>query len=273
MSLPTASRRQFIASLAGATTLAATRVEAGPGWRPIRLGDYVTANNVTYEAQCGQDPSAIQQSAQGVFRFSMAPGNGWPKDNSGAERVELAGWKNSLTGQRPIWASWSMFYESEQWPTSDWCIVKQLFQRGGQPIVHVLKPDGVMHWVGADAGDTGAAWPARHSQRLERGVWLHFVETYRLAPEAGEGYWISWINGRKVMEHRGAFGTRGASGCYSKIGVYRHKHQGWNARENRIGDRVSETVAIRYANLRFGEEDLSRLTQTPPPEPALEPWP
>jgi hypothetical protein len=267
------SRRRFLTASLATCALPAMPGAAGPGWRPIRLGEYVTSNGVTYEAQCGAEPSAIQLSPAGIFRFSMRPGNGWPSDSSGAERVELAGWKSSLTGGRPIWAAWSMLYESDQWSTSDWCIIKQLFQRGGQPVVHVLKPGGILHWVGVDAGHTGAAWPTRHSQRIERGVWLHFVETYRFAPDTGDGYWQSWINGRQVMEYRGPLGTRGASACYSKLGVYRLMHQGWNALANRIGDRVAETVSIRYANVRWGEEDLSALAANPPADPPLEPWP
>jgi hypothetical protein len=264
-----------IGAASAATTLLGPlgpRAEAQPAsrWTPIPNGKTVDLNGISYEAECGSNAVAVQRSQKGVFRFSMLPGNAWPKDDpADAERAELDGWRGHIRGDGPLWASWSMYYEPGPWSTSDWCILRQIFARytvSSSPwSVLVLKPNGVLHWLATAQDDPKGFWPTRHNMRIEQGKWLHFVETYKFDPDKGDGYWTAWLNGNKEIDFRGKVGKTGTTTRYAKFGIYR-------ATTTRNGQRVQETVNVRYANMRFTTQDLSHLIGKPEPIPDWEPW-
>ena len=67
-------------------------------------------------------------------------------------------------------------------------------------------------------------------------------------------------------QRAGAVGNAKAAAYYIKFGIYRSK---WR----RSGEPADEPISIRYANLRFGTEDLSSRIANPDPEPIWEAWP
>jgi Polysaccharide lyase len=245
-----------------------------PGWRAVASNDRVTIGNVNYEAECGPDTTAIQRGANDVVRFTMIPGNGWKKDNPKAsERTELDGWPSALPITKPIWCAWSMQVERGATSTSDWCILQQLFQVQGYPIVHVLKPDGVLRWVAADAAKSGGAFPVRYQTKLEPGTWLNFVETLNLDPTPGQGYWRCWLNGQQVLDFKATLGTDRVTHCYAKFGIYRGVMETWDGVDPAKAIKpVKETLSARYCNMRFSHMDLSRLIAAPEPIPAWQAW-
>ena len=279
------SRRDYLVGM-GASALggglvacgeqSSARSNSGP-WRIIRSGDYVTINGRKYEAECGPKTEAMQMTKDGVVRFSMLAENYWKKDSKwDSERTELDGWPTRFKYDRPIWSAWSMYYEPGEWSTSQWCIVRQIYHIKGWPMPHLLKPKGLLMWVGYAEGESKNS-SVRHKQRIKQGEWIHFVETYKFDPVGGKGYWKSWLNGSQVLDYKGALGKKGATDCYAKFGIYRGIKMAWAARknehENPSGKRVRETVSIRYANLRFGHEDLSKYIDKPEEIPAWQPWP
>ncbi len=228
---------------------------AAPGWAPLRVGDTVEINGLSYEAQCGRNALAIEVSPSKIVRCTMIAGNGWSKDDpNGNERAELDGWKRRLLPREPIWASWSMLYEPGPWSTSDWCILRQIYPWGGL----VLKPDGVLHWTGGATDDPQGMWPTRFRTRIQQGTWIHLVERVVLDPGGEKGHWQSWLNGAKVLDLAAPIGYSKASGYWFKFGIYRGKRR-------RDGTPADETISVRYANVRFGSEDLSRLIASPEP--------
>lgn len=252
--------------------------QAKGAWTPIRSGERIEINGVTYEAECGSKTEALQRSKSGIIRASIIPGNFWANDSrDDSERTELDGWKSALDSRRPIWSSWSMFYEPGPESTSDWCIVRQVFHLDGWPMPHILKPSGELLWAGATETDNPMADMVRHRRPLERGKWLHFVETYKFDPEHGNGYWKSWLNGEQVLDYKGALGNKKSKFCYVKFGLYRGIRKTWDGVTDIEKDpsilAVTETLAMRYANMRFGYDDLSRLITAPEPIPTWEPWP
>lgn len=253
----------------GCTPTAADRI-----WTPIRSGDSVPLNGIRYEAECGSNREAMQISKGQVVRFSMIPGNHWENDDrSDSERTELDGWRTQLSGDRVIWSSWSMFYEPGDWSTSDWCILRQIYHVKGYPMTHLLKPGGQLLWVGAAGSDKPDDDRIRYRQKIDQGAWLHFVESYKFDPINGAGHWKSWLNGRQVVDYQGALGFKTSPARYVKFGVYRGIRM---RRDGELEDlprgRVKEKITMRYANLRFGYDDLSQLIPKPEPVPAWEPW-
>lgn len=258
--------------------LATKSVQASRAWRPLRSGEYITINGLRYEAECGDDPRAIQVSKAGVVRFEMIPRNFWKKDSRGdSERTELDGWPRQLESHKQIWSSWSMYYEPGPPSTSDWCILHQILHVGGWPMPHLLKPNGDLLWVGAAATDGPGSDRVRHRQKIEQGMWLNFVETYKFDPDGGNGFWKSWLNGRQVLDYKGALGNKGSKHCYAKFGIYRSINKTWDGiTDFRIEPerwKVPETLVVRFANMRFDHADLSHLIANPEPVPAFEPWP
>jgi hypothetical protein len=246
------------------------QTDGNRGWTALPNGQTARVNGTDYEAECGRDRAALQRSRGGVFRFSMIPGNLWPNDDpNDSERTELDGWRGRVTGPGPLWMSWSMFYEPGAWSTADWCILRQVYaryaSRGSPWSVLLLKPGGQLLWVGSAADDPTGAWPLRHRQQIPQGQWLHFVEAFKFDPEGGKGYWRSWLNGQQVLDFSGAVGKAGVVSRYAKFGIYRSRTQ-------RSGQRVAETVNIRFVNMRFGTDDLSELIDKPEPVPAWESW-
>ena len=260
---------------AGVGIAPATKPRAAPGlWSPIASGQKAKLGGLTFEAECGPNPVAIQQSKSGVVRFAMQRGNGWVKDDPDwSERAELDGWPSALPTTAPIWVAWSMFLEEGPPSTSDWVIFQQVFQIKGQPFVHVMKSNGVMHWVGADANMKPGVWPTRHNQKIQPGVWINVVEVYKFDPVGGNGYWKSWVDGRQVLDFKGALGTKGVEHCYAKFGIYRAVKQTWlGITPNDPVVYVKEALSARFANMRFGTQDLSGLIDKPDPTPLWEPW-
>jgi len=243
------------------------QTSAGKSWRAFSNGDKVTVNGVVYEAECGENRVALQRSQNGVFRFSMIPGNLWENDDpDDSERTELDGWKGHIPTSQTIWASWSMYYEPSDrgaWSTADWCILRQIYafyEKSQRPwSALVLKPGGVLHWLGGSATDPRGFWPTRYHQRIVQGQWLHFVETCKFDPDGGNGYWRSWLNGRQVLDYRGSVGKPGIKSVYAKFGIYRSRP-------------TREIVSTRCANMRFTTDDLSALIEKPEPVPAWENW-
>ena len=268
------NRRNLLLT-AGAAVFAGARfapraLAAGDTWSPLPSGSRTAINGVRFEAECGPNPTALQVSRSGVYRACLIPDNGWSEDDPRyVERAELDGWKAQTDANQELWSAWSMYYEKGPWSTSDWCILHQLYQIDGSTMAHILKPNGVLHWLGADAAQKGSGWPTRHHQVIEQDTWLNFVEVVRFDPEQGKGYWKSWVNGQQVLEYRGALGTKGVKTCYPKFGIYRGKTEAW--KPGGPGP-VKETIAVRYANMRFGTEDLSALIAKPDPIPSWEPW-
>ena len=87
--------------------LSSNAIKAAMPWRPVRSDESIVINGISYEAQCGADTQAIQRSKNGVIRFAMVPENFWKKDSRwDSERAELAGWRNLVSHDRPIWSSW-----------------------------------------------------------------------------------------------------------------------------------------------------------------------
>ena len=258
---------------AGAVAVRAVSPPTGP-WTPIASGERAKLNGNGFEAECGPNPVALQLSKSGVVRANIVRGNGWNEDDPQyVERAELDGWPSQISLDAPIWTAWSMYYEKGPWSTSAWCILHQLFQVDGEPLAHVLKPDGMLHWVGSDTTDKPGVWPDRHSHKIEQGTWINFVEVRKFAPETGDGYWKSWVNGQQVLDHHGALGAKGVKACYAKFGLYRNARVAWDGLDPNVGPAfVKENVAVRFANLHFGKEDLSRLIANPDPTPEFEPW-
>jgi len=258
--------------IAGAAPISGASAADPARWSPVPNGGQVAINGVRFEAQCGKDPRAVQVGANSVVRFTMIAGNGWPKDDPKAsERTELAGWPSAVRLDRPIWCAWSFYFEPGAWTTSDWCILQQMYQVGGSPVVHVLKPDGTVYWGGVDAANPKAS-PYRHKQKITQGAWFNFVEVYKFDPVGGAGYWRSWVNGEQVLNFEGAFGSKGASHAYAKFGVYRFVYRTWNGIDMAtLHTPANETISVRYANIRFGVEDLSRLVKSPDPIPPMQP--
>jgi hypothetical protein len=239
-------------------------------WAALPNGQKATVNGIVYEAECGQNRIALQRSRSGVFRFSMIPGNLWPQDDpDDSERTELDGWRGHIASHAPLWSAWSMFYEPGAWSTADWCILRQIYARytaTGRPwSVLLLKPEGELLWVGGAADDPQGSWPLRHRQPIPQGEWLNFVETYKFDPEGGNGYWRSWLNGKQVLDFRGAVGRAGVTTRYAKFGIYRSRTQS-------SGSPVTETVNVRFVNMRFTTDDLSHLVASPEAVPAWEEW-
>lgn len=264
-----------VASLLQPAGSAITAHAASPaGWTAVPDRSTISLGGLRYEAECGADPIAIQRGAKDVIRFTMVPGNGWSKDDPKAsERTELDGWPSAISTKRPAWCAWSLHYEPGAWSTSDWCILQQMFQVGGSPIVHVLKSDGMLHWVAADTAGTGGAFPVRHKMKLEQGKWLNFIETYKFDPVGGQGYWKCWLNGLQVLDFKGALGTKGATHCFPKFGIYRGVLRPWDGIDVKtLINPVTESISVRYCNMRFGVEDLSKLITEPEPIPQWQPW-
>lgn len=239
-----------------------SNVEADAPWSELKDGAKVAVNGITYEAECGRKAVALMRAKADVFRFSMVRDNLWENDDpDDSERTELDGWRGRIaTTNTPLWASWSMLYEPGPWSTSDWCILRQIYARytaSGRPwSVLSLKPGGELHWVGGNADDPKDFWPLRHTQRIPQGEWLHFVETYKFDPHGRNGYWKSWLNGRQVLDHKGAVGKGGVTSHYAKFGIYRSRTTG-------AGGPVTELVNVRHANMRFTTDDLSHLIGHP----------
>ena len=147
-----------------------------------------------------------------------------------------------------------MYYEPGPWSTSDWCILRQIYPWSGL----VLKPQGVLHWVGGATGGPKGSFPTRFQTKLEQGRWVHIVERIVLDPDGQEGHWQSWLNGQKVLDISAPFGTSGKKEYWFKFGVYRGKQRS-------DGAPVKEVVSIKFANVRFGTEDLSPLITAPDP--------
>ena len=131
-------------------------------------------------------------------------------------------------------------------------------------------------WVGHAANEPHKNG-VRHRQKIKQGEWIHFVESCKFDPDGGNGHWKSWVNGSQVLDYKGALGTKGAKKCYVKFGIYRGIAMAWAARKNNSGNpsghRVSENVSIRYANMRFGHDDLSHLIGNRETIPDWQPWP
>ncbi len=270
------NRRNLVLGGATAAIALGIRDSASQGrpegiWAAMANGERTTVNNLIYEVECGQNRVALQRSRAGVFRFSMIPGNLWPKDNpADSERTELDGWKGQLPVSKPLWASWSMYYEPGAWSTADWCILRQIYalysDRGRPWSALVLKPGGKLHWLGGAADDPRGFWPTRYNQQIQQGQWLNFVETYKFDPDGGTGYWRSWLDGKQVLEFQGAVGKPGMKSHYAKFGIYRSRQRG-------SGGAVSDIVNARFVNMRFTTDNLSHLIQKPEPVPAWEDWP
>lgn len=251
------SRRNLVA---GAGVLGLAGLEGGckqaaaeNAWRQLPVGSRIDINGVHFEAECGQNPAAIQAYNSKYIRFTMIPGNGWEEDDpDGNERAELDGWRTRFPPRTPLWAAWSMYYEPGPWSTSDWCILRQIYPWSGL----VLKPQGVLHWAGGSTGVHRDSFPTRFQTRLEQGKWFHIVERVVLDPDGGEGHWQSWLNGQKVLDMTEPFGTAGKKDYWFKFGIYRGKFR-------YDGTPAKEVVSIRYANVRFGTEDLSALIGAP----------
>lgn len=262
------------ALLGGAAILAglgarqtAAQSPAAATWTALPNGCTTTINSVVYEAQCGENAAALQISNGGVYRFSMLPGNLWPSDDpNDSERTELSGWRGQARENKAIWASWSLFYEPGPWSTSDWCVLRQVYARflftGGPWSLLLLKPGGVLHWHGAVADDAGGLGRSRYNLPMPQGEWLNFVETYKFDPGGANGYWKAWLNGKQVLEFRGAVGLKGATSHYPKFGIYR-------GRKQKSGAPVPEIVSVRFANMRFTTRDLSDLIAQPDALPPL----
>ena len=239
-------------------------------WTALANGQRMTVNGIVYEAECGQNRVALQQSRAGVFRFSMIPGNLWLKDDPlDSERTELDGWKGHIPVSQPLWSSWSMYYEPGAWSSADWCILRQIYafysDRGRPWSALVLKPGGLLHWIGGAADDPPRFWPTRYNQPIQQGQWYNFVETYKFDPEGGAGYWRSWLDGTQVLDFRGAVGKPSMKSHYAKFGIYR-------SRQNSAGGPVPETVNARFANMRFTTLSLAHLISKPEAVPAFEQW-
>ena len=271
-SLLTAAAGATLGTLVGARAGHAVGTDAP--WTPIASGERTRLGDLTFEAECGPNPAALQISRAGVLRANIIRGNGWSEDDPQyVQRAELDGWPSQIRLDAPIWTAWSVYYEPGPWSTSDWLILHQLFQVKGQPIAHILKPGGILHWVGSDATDKRGVWPDRHSQKLEQGKWINFVEVRKFAPEAGDGYWKSWVNGEQVLDHHGALGIKGVTSGYAKFGIYRDTRIPFDGVDPNVDlPYVKEDVALRFANLHFGTKDLSRLIASPEPVPEFEPW-
>jgi Polysaccharide lyase len=251
------SRRNVLltGAAAGATGWPFARTAlAADQWIPLRVGETIDINGVRYEAECGRNGVAIEYSKSQIVRCTMIAGNAWSEDDpKNAERAELDGYKRRIPAGQVIWASWSMLYEHGPWSTSDWCILRQIYPWSGL----VLKPGGILHWAGAATDDPKDVWPTRFQTAIPQGTWLHFVERVVLDPGGKNGQWQSWLNGKKVLDLAAPVGyAKAANGYWFKFGIYR-------GTQRRDGTKVDETVVVRYANVRFGTEDLTRIIATP----------
>ncbi|MCB1511876.1 MAG: heparin lyase I family protein [Hyphomicrobiaceae bacterium] len=204
------------------------------------------------------------------MRVTMVPGNAWKDESSPAtERAELDGWKGYLSISTTVWVAWAMYVEPGLRSEAAWCILNQIYQYGGDTNAHVLRSDGKLYWVGKATNDP-PGWPVRYSQPLKRGVWLQFVETYKFDPVGGNGHWKSWLDGRQVVNFKGPLGSKRAKAVYPKFGIYRATSQPYDGVEDR---RATDRLSVRYANMRFGRQNLSHLIKKPEPLPAWETWP
>lgn len=262
----------------GSTIAAIAASPPSNQWRAVKSGSSLSHKGINFEAECGTLADAIHVSNSGVVRFQMIPENYWAKDSrSDSERTELDGWRVLLDTDKPMWASWSMFQEPGAASTADWCILQQMMQVRASPLVLVLKPNSELHWAGVAADDKPGQSRVRGRGHHEPGVWEHCVSVCKLDPASGAGFWRVWMNGQQVVNFAGPLGAPGVSKCYSKFGVYRSIRKTWDG----VADisrnpeilRVRETIAFRYANMRFTHSDLSHLIGKPEPVPPLEPWP
>lgn len=242
----------------------------GEDWISLAPGAKVTIDRLQYEADCGPMPRAIQYNDRLGARTTIMAGNASSKDDPRtSERAELGGWPNAVPAKEAIWSAWSMKLEHGPWSTADWCILHQHYLIGGSPIVHLLKPDRTLNWIASDTRDPKKQNAVRHRQPIEQGVWLEFVETLRIDPSGNAGYWRSWLNGRQVVDFHGPVGGVGVRHCFPKFGIYRSVGRSPSSgKGSTSGKQSSETLVVRYANMRFGTDDLSALVANAPPPPA-----
>jgi len=223
--------------------LPTTTVAQGANWSPVAVDQYVVINGNTFLAECGPKPEAIQRAnASNVVRFQMMPNNRWYNDG-GDERTELDGYKQPFQVGIPYWLAYTFYLEPGPPLTSDWMTLGQIPGLMG----HFVK-NTVMTW--------SAAKRPFHSEAISRGVNYHIVEKFIMDPV--NGYYGSWFNGKQVADFHGPLGDAGKN-YYVKFGIYRGIAQ--------------ETLSVRYANYKFGTDDLSALITNPDPDPELIPWP
>ncbi len=253
------SRRRFIIG-SGALGLAGAQegckdASAENAWRQLRVGDKIDINGIRYEAECGTNPFAIRAYNSKYVHFTMIPGNGWKEDDpDNTERAELDGWKHRFGPRVERWAAYSIYYEPGPWSTTDWCILRQIYPWSGL----VLKPGGILHWAGDATTDLTGMFGTRFATKLNQGTWYHIVERVVIDPDGIDGHWQSWLNGVQVLDSTLPFGMRGRKDYWFKFGIYRGK---WR----NDGRKVDEIVSVRYANVRFGADDLSALIAKPDP--------
>lgn len=218
-------------------------VAKGAVWSPISVDQYVTINGNVFLAECGTKPESIQFANGGdIVRFQMMPNNRWYNDG-GDERTELDGYKQPFQVGIPYWLAYTLYLEPGPPLTSDWMVLGQIPGLMG----HFIK-NTIMTW--------SAAKRPFHSEAIARGVNYHFVEKFVMDPV--NGYYGSWFNGKQVADFHGPMGDAGKN-YYVKFGIYRGI--------------ASETLSVRYANYKFGTDDLSTLITNPDPDPQLTPWP
>jgi large repetitive protein len=235
------------ASVAAAPAPASPAAPARPlaPWRPVAAGERVVIKGNIFEAEAGVKPEAIQRvESPDVVRFQMIAGNRWSEDSMGGdERTELDGYKQPFEIGVPYWVAWSIYIEPGPRFTADWIALGQVPGLMG----HILKQT-IMTW--------SLAGKSLHSALINQGQSYQFVEKFIVDPV--NGYYGSWLDGKQVVDYHGRVGDPGRK-YYYKIGIYRGAAQ--------------ETMAVRYANYKFGTADLSELIANPDPVPPLLPWP
>jgi hypothetical protein len=214
-------------------------------WYGVAVDEYITVNGNIFQAECGPTPDSIQRNDEAdVVRFRMIAGNKWYNDaESGDERAELDGYKQSFQVGVPYWTSYVLHIEPGPRMTADWIVLGQIPGLMG----HFVK-NMIMTW--------SAAGRTLHNERIAQGKDYQFVEKIVIDP--ANGYYGSWLNGKQVVDYRGPMGGVGKT-YYPKFGIYRGA--------------TAETMTVRYANYKFGTTDLSGLiaNSDPAPAPAVRP--
>ncbi len=213
---------------------------AADPWHGIPVDEYITVNGNIFQAECGPNSESISRSENpDVVRFQMIAGNRWYNDMaSGDERTELDGYKQTFQVGVPYWTAYGLYIEPGSRLTSDWIALGQIPGLMG----HIVK-NMIMTW--------SAANKTLHNERISQGVTYQFVEKIIIDPV--NGYYGSWFNGKQVVDYHGPLGGAGKT-YYPKFGIYRGA--------------APETMAVRYANYKFGTADLSGLIANPDPTPA-----
>jgi hypothetical protein len=227
----------------------------------------VTINGVAYENQSGihydrfTDTYPAQSAADGALvKFNQFAGNTWAIDSlnpfKGSERVEFSGNPAKSRARFPgpestsIWISDAIYVEKGDPTTTDWTTLGQIHDRVGVgPIFAISIRTG--EYLTIDI-TTNKFVKTLGRMPLARGHWYRRVMNLKFN-ESSAGFIKVWIDGRQIVDYHGETGNADTQYYYWKFGIYR--------------SHAPEYLAVRYANVRIGGEELAKKITDPDPIP------